>query len=222
MAQKSIATFAVLALCAGLFSLVFAACSSDDAAVADTADSSSSGSVTVSDSAQDAVSELLGDISSSDPAVTAERVNGVAYSQSEPGVMASSVDTEHNLLRIKLERLEGGRVAMKNGGAVRLREGLVAEIFVDPFPTNTLTAWLDLYLHDGNDVASRDATVVIDYDMFSMGHGPFFTTADMSPNGHYTFRLDYVMFGAWEQILKIQDPQNGDEHVLEVVVIAVP
>ena len=211
---------------AGLLALVFAACSSDDAAVADAVDTARLSGVTVSNSAQAAVSELLGDIDASGPAAIPEptpgRIRGVSYSPTEPGVVESSVDSDRNLLRIKLQGTDGGRVSMKNGGVILLREGLVAEIFVDPFPTHTLTAWIDLYLHDGAGSEFKDVKVVIDYDMFSMGHGPFFSVADKSPNGHYTFRLDYVMFGRWIQILEIQDPETDDEYTLEVIVVAVP
>ena len=226
MVNRKTAALGCLAMTAGLLALVFAACSSDDAAVADAVDTARLSGATVSNSAQAAVSELLGDIDASGPAATPEptpgRIRGVSYSPTEPGVVESSVDSDRNLLRIKLQGTDGGRVSMKNGGVIRLREGLVAEIFVDPFPTHTLTAWIDLYLHDGAGSEFKDVKVVIDYDMFSMGHGPFFSVADKSPNGHYTFRLDYVMFGRWMQILEIQDPETDEEHTLEVIVVAVP
>lgn len=226
VAKNNSATIGLLALTAGLLTLVFAACSSDDAAVAGAADTAASSGATVSNSAQAAVSELLGDIDGSEPVTSPgsipELIQGVSYGLTEPGVLESSVDAERNLLQVRLQGADGRRVSMKNGGAIRLREGLVAEIFVDPFPTHTLTAWIDLYLHDGDDSEFKDVKVVIDYDMLSMGHGPFFTVADKSPNGHYTFRLDYVMFGPWMQLLEIQDPETDDEYRLEVIVVAVP
>jgi len=205
--------------------LLIGACTSDEPVVANTASTSLGGAV-VSDSAQDAVSELLGDIDAngdSDATSANLLVPGIANDDTENGVLASSVDLERNLLQVKVKGTEGRRVSMKNGGAIRLRDGLIAEIFVDPFPTHTLTAWVDLYLHDGNDAEYKDVKVQIDYDMYSMGHGPFFTIADKSPNGHYTFRLDYVMFGPWMQFLEIPDPDlPGVEYVLEVVIVAVP
>ena len=226
MANKMTATFGLPAIAAVLVLLAVAACSSGNSPVADAAESSSSGSAVISSSARQAISEILGDVDSPGPEATREqipeRIPGVSYGPTEPGVVESSVDSERNLLRIKLQGTDGGRVSMKNGGVIRLREGLVAEIFVDPFPTHTLTAWIDLYLHDGAGSEFKDVKVVIDYDMFSMGHGPFFSVADKSPNGHYTFRLDYVMFGRWIQILEIQDPETDEEHTLEVIVVAVP
>ncbi len=226
VAKNNTTIIGLLVLTAGLLTLVFAACSSDEAAVADAVDAAASSGATVSNSAQAAVSELLGDIDASEPEATpepiAERIQGVSYGLTEPGVLESSVDAERNLLQIKLQGADRRRVSMKNGGTIRLREGLVAEIFVDPFPTHTLTAWIDLYLHDGDDSEFKDVKVIIDYDMLSMGHGPFFSVADKSPNGHYTFRLDYVMFGPWIQLLEIQDPETDDEYRLEVIVVAVP
>jgi hypothetical protein len=178
----------------------------------------------VSSSAKDAVTELLGDIEPVDlePIPTLEPLDGVAYSDDEIGVIESSVDYESNLLQIRLQGLDGKRVNMKNGGAIRLTEGLVAEIFVDLFPVHTLTAWLDLFLHDGSGKPVTGSKVVIDYDMYSMGHGPFFSLADKSPNGHYTFRLDYVMFGPWIQLLEVRNPETDETFHLEVVIVAVP
>ncbi len=226
MVKRKLAIYALLASLAGLTSLVLSACSGEDTAVADTVGSDDpSGTVVISDSAQDVFSELLGDVDADldQEQVEVERIKGVAYSDDEAGILESSVDHERNLLQIKLQSIGGRRVSMKNGGSIRLREGLMAEIFVDPFPTHTLTAWVDLYLHDGNGNEFKDVKVQIDYDMYSMGHGPFFTVADKSPNGHYTFRLDYVMFGPWMQLLEVPDPELDDvQHDLEVVIVAVP
>jgi hypothetical protein len=228
MAKKNPAIYALLALALGLASVSLVACSTGETAVADTVDASTSSSAVISSSAQNAVTELLGDVDAVNtevevPTPIAEKITGVAYGPTETGVLESSVDAERNLLQVKIQGTEGKRVSMKNGGAIRLREGLVAEVFVDPYPTHTLTAWVDLYLHDGNGGEIKDVKVQIDYDMFSMGHGPFYTIADNSPNGHYTFRLDYVMFGPWMQLLDIPDPDLPDvEYKLEVIVVAVP
>lgn len=224
VANSKNATLRLLALTIFVLAVVSTACSGDGGAVAEAVDSSSSSDVVVSDSAQQAVTELLGDIDASGPVATVvvEQVEGVAYDLSETGVLESSVDSERNLLQVKIQGAEGRRISMKNGGAIRLREGLLAEIFVDPYPTHTLTAWIDLFLRDEASEPNTDLKVVIDYDMYSMGHGPFFTTADKSPNGHYTFRLDYVMFGPWMQLLSITDPETDEEYVLEVVIVAVP
>lgn len=225
MAVIKPAIFSLLILTAGMLSIGLTACSSGETAVADTVDASTSSNAVISNSAQDAISELLGDVDADLEQQPTEVVRkaGVAYADDEIGVLESSVDLERSLFQVKVQGNGGRRVSMKNGGALRLREGLVAEIFVDPFPTHTLTAWVDLYLHDGNGNEFKDVKVQIDYDMYSMGHGPFFTIADKSPNGHYTFRLDYVMFGPWMQLLEIPDPDLPEvEYNLEVVIVAVP
>jgi hypothetical protein len=210
-----------------MMSISLVGCSNENSAVADTVGSGASepGTAVISDSAQDAVSELLGDVDAEvdQEPVEIERIAGVAYEDGDIGVLESSVDHERNLLQVKVQGTEGRRVSMKNGGSIRLRDGLVAEIFVDPFPTHTLTAWVDMYLHDGSGDEYTDVKVQIDYDMYSMGHGPFYTIADKSPNGHYTFRLDYVMFGPWMQLLEVPDPELEDvSYDIEVVIVAVP
>ncbi len=225
MAKINNSKFGLLALIAVLMSLALISCSGGETAIAETTDSSNSSNSVISDSAQNAVSDLFGDISSDvdKSAASTERVVGVAYDDGEIGVIESSVDHEQNLLQVKVQGTEGRRISMKNGGSIRLRDGFVAEIFIDPYPTHTLTAWVDLYLHDGNDSEFKDVKVQIDYDMYSMGHGPFFTVTDKSPNGHYTFRLDYVMFGPWMQFFSIPDPEFPDtEYTLELVIVAVP
>lgn len=225
MAKNNKATLGLLALLAALLSFALVGCSGGDTAVAGTTKTTNSNSPVISDSAQNAVSDVFGDIGSDlvQTSATIERVVGVAYTDDEVGVIESSVDLEQNLLQVKVQDTEGRRVSMKNGGSIRLRDGFVAEIFIDPYPTHTLTAWVDLYLHDGNDSEFKDVKVQIDYDMYSMGHGPFFTVTDKSPNGHYTFRLDYVMFGPWMQFFSIPDPELPDtEYTLEVVIVAVP
>ncbi len=147
---------------------------------------------------------------------------GVALGEDDPGVLPWSVAGEDSRLKIKLQGLDGPRVPIKNGGAVRLGDGLTAEIFVDPYPTDTLTAWLDLYVSSDDGEPVSDASVVIDYDMYSMAHGPFFSLADEGSQGHYVFRLDYIMFGPWMQLLEIKMPDTEQAYRLEVVIVAVP
>lgn len=139
-----------------------------------------------------------------------------------PGVDPASVGPENGLLQVRLQGAGQGRLPLVNGGAVNLEEDLVAEIFVDPYPTDTLTAWVDLYLHDGKGTPVTDSKVVIDYDMFSMAHGPFFSLADKSDTGHYVFRLDYIMFGPWGQLLQVQPKGSEEQHKIEVTIVAIP
>ncbi|NQW18268.1 MAG: hypothetical protein HQ478_12365 [Chloroflexi bacterium] len=138
------------------------------------------------------------------------------------GVLPSSIGPEDSLLQVKLQDGDEARTPLRNGGAIRLADDLMAEIFIDPYPTNTLTAWLDLYLHDGSGEPVKGADVAIDYDMFSMAHGPFSGSSQDSATGHYIFRLDYIMFGPWAQLLQVQAPNSKEEHRLEVTIVAVP
>ena len=142
--------------------------------------------------------------------------------QFAPGVQPSSIGPEDSLLQVKLQGAEEGRLPLQNGGVIRLDNDLLAEIFVDPYPTNTLTAWVDLYLQDNSGQPVSDARVVIDYDMFSMAHGPFFSLAEKKLDGHYIFRLDYIMYGPWGQLLQVQPKGSDQEHKLEVTIVAKP
>ena len=138
-------------------------------------------------------------------------------------VVPTSLGPEDSRLRVKFEGLDGDSVPILNGGIVDFGNGLNAELFVDPYPTNTLTSWVDLYLTDsatGEPV--DDAHVIMEYDMWSMAHGPYVGFADSSANGHYVFRLDYIMFGAWEQVLEIRSRANDDLHRLVVMIVAFP
>ncbi len=138
-------------------------------------------------------------------------------------VVPSSVGPEDGRLRVKFEGLEGDSVPILNGGVVDFGDGLMAELFIDPYPTNTLTSWVDLYLTDevtGEPV--DDAHVLMEYDMWSMAHGPYVGFADSSADGHYVFRLDYIMFGAWEQVLEIRKRNSDDFHRLVLLIVAFP
>jgi hypothetical protein len=138
-------------------------------------------------------------------------------------VIPTSLGPEDSRLRVKLGWLDADSVPILNGGIVDFGDGLMAELFVDPYPTNTLTSWVDLYLTDsatGEPV--DDAHVIMEYDMWSMAHGPYIGFADSSANGHYVFRLDYIMFGAWEQVLEIRSRGSDDLHRLVVLIVAFP
>ncbi|MEE9285110.1 MAG: hypothetical protein V3V35_05195 [Dehalococcoidia bacterium] len=140
----------------------------------------------------------------------------------EPGVPPSSVGPDDSRLRIKLGGIEKSSIPLRNGGLVNLGDGLTAELFVDPYPTDNLTAWIDLYLAREDGQAIDDAHVLILYDMWSMGHGPYTGLADSATDGHYVFRLDYIMFGAWEQVFEIRLPDSDLVHRLVVIIVAMP
>ena len=142
-------------------------------------------------------------------------------SGSEYSVPETSIPDGESRLYVKYEGVDGTGIPIRNGGMVHLPGGIDAEIFVDPYPTDSLTAWLDLYLEkDG--VPLTDAETVILYDMWSMGHGPYTGQSDAATDGHYVFRLDYVMFGAWEQVLEVRTPGTTEVANLGVIIVAVP
>lgn len=136
-------------------------------------------------------------------------------------VPPESLPDGESRLYVKFEGVENAGIPIRNGGLVHMGDGLDAEIFIDPYPTNNLTAWLDLYLEkDG--VPVSDAHTVILYDMWSMGHGPYVGKSDAATGGHYVFRLDYIMFGAWEQVLEVRLAGTDEVQRLTVIVVAVP
>ena len=94
-------------------------------------------------------------------------------------------------------------VHLRNGGHVLLSDELTVELFLDPYPPSTLRAWLDVYL-TGAGGPVLDAEMLIDYDMLAMEHGPFSTVAENLGGGHYLFTIDYMMYGSWEQTVRIR------------------
>jgi hypothetical protein len=145
-----------------------------------------------------------------------ESTSGSGYS-----VPVASVPDGESRLYVKYEGVEGSGIPIRNGGLIHLPGGIDAEIFVDPYPTDSLTAWLDLYLErDGLPVTDAEALIL--YDMWSMGHGPYTGQSEAATDGHYVFRLDYVMFGAWEQVLEVRTPGVDEVASLGVIIVAVP
>lgn len=134
----------------------------------------------------------------------------------EPYVPEDSVDTQDKRLNVTV----GGKtVYIRNGGQVVLGDGLAVEIFADPYPPATLTSFLDFYLtRDGEPVT--DASMGIEYDMLAMVHGPFNSVADNIGGGHYLFKLNYIMFGAWDQTVTVRI--DLERIKLPVVLVAYP
>lgn len=138
-------------------------------------------------------------------------------------VAPSSIGPDDSRLRVKLGDLSANSIPILNGGLVDFGNGLKAELFVDPYPTDTLTSWIDLYLTDGPlDEPVEDAHVQMEYDMWSMAHGPYVGFADNAINGHYVFRLDYIMFGAWEQVLEVRKAGSDETHRITLMIVAFP
>ncbi len=111
------------------------------------------------------------------------------------------------------------QIFIRNGGQVVLDDGLAVELFLDPYPPTTLRSWLDFYLtKDGEPVT--DASMGIEYDMLAMAHGSFWGEAEKLGGGHYLFTLDYIMYGAWDQLVTVR--YGGRNYRLPVVIVAYP
>jgi hypothetical protein len=133
-----------------------------------------------------------------------------------PYVPADSIDAVAKRLAVVL----GDRtIYIRNSGKVVLGDGLVAEIYLDPYPPSVLRSTIDVYVtRDGQ--AITDGGVEVRYDMLSMGHGPFSVEARKIGGGHYLISLDYIMFGPWEQVITIR---IGLERIeLPIIVVAYP
>ncbi len=134
----------------------------------------------------------------------------------EPGVDASSVVEAGQRLVVTVG---DAQVGLKNGGIVRLGNGLTVALYLDPYPPTTLSSTLDVYLEqDGRPV--DDGFVSVAYDMLAMEHGPFGANGKKIGGGHFLVALNYFMFGAWDQTLTLR---AGTERVeLPLIVIAHP
>jgi hypothetical protein len=188
-------------LAAGLFALAWAGCGSPGGASTDTVNSASlSPAVATAAETSEPAASIAASALAATPTPSATKAPETPADPGKPYVPAESVDTEIRRLTVNFENK---RVNIKNGGKVMLGDGLAAEIFADPYPPTTLTVWVDLYLtHDGEPLA--DEGMGIDYDMLAMVHGPFWGEAENLGGGHYLFKLDYIMFGPWEQTVTIR------------------
>lgn len=121
-------------------------------------------------------------------------------SAAPPYVPTDSRDVVDKRLAVTL----GGETTyIKNGGQVVLGDGLVAGIYLDPYPPSALSSTMDVYLtrHGG---ALADGGVEVAYDMLAMTHGPFSAEAQKIGGGHYLVSLDYMEFGVWQQVVTIR------------------
>jgi hypothetical protein len=115
--------------------------------------------------------------------------------------------------------VDGADEGIDNGGRAVIAPSLAIELFLDPFPPNTLSSVLDVYVEQDGKPA-EDGAVFVQYDMLAMAHGPFDGTGTSIGGGHYLLPLEYIMFGPWDQILTIR---AGDQRVrLPLVIIARP
>lgn len=110
-------------------------------------------------------------------------------------------------------------VHLRNGAQVLLSDDLTVELFLDPYPPSTLRAWLDVYLTDAAGPVP-DAEIRIDYDMLAMEHGPFSSESENLGGGHYLFTLDYIMYGAWDQMVRVK--VNGRSFRVPLLLVAFP
>lgn len=131
-----------------------------------------------------------------------------------PWVPESSVADSSSRVNVLEEQ-----IFIRNGGEVVLDDGLAVELFLDPYPPTTLRSWLDFYLtKDGEPVT--DASMGIEYDMLAMAHGSFWGEAEKLGGGHYLFTLDYIMYGAWDQLVTVR--YGGRNYRLPVIIVAYP
>jgi hypothetical protein len=138
----------------------------------------------------------------------------VTRSDTDPWVPAESRADKSSRINVLDDQ-----IFIRNGGEVRLGEDTAIEVFVDPYPPSTLTSWLDIYLtREGEPVA--DASMGIEYDMLAMAHGPFWDEADNIGGGHYLFSLQYIMYGAWDQMITVRI--GLERHRFPIVLVAYP
>ncbi len=151
------------------------------------------------------------------PPVSSEaptRVAAAPENESWPQIPVASFAGDERRLKVTDEG-----VFIRNGGAVQFEDGLTVELFLDPWPPRTLRAWLDVYVtRHGEPIP--DISMGIEYDMLAMLHGPFWGEAENLGNGHYVFTLDYIMYGAWDQLVTIR--VDGRRLKLPVIIAAYP
>lgn len=169
--------------------------------------------------------ELSGTAAADDGGTTAAAASPTAQASDTPAleVTPSATDpwvpAESRADRSSRINVLDDQIFIRNGGEVRLGEDTAVEVFVDPYPPSTLTSWLDIYLtRDGEPVA--DASMGIEYDMLAMAHGPFWGEADNIGGGHYLFSLQYIMYGAWDQMITVRI--GLERHRFPLVLVAYP
>ena len=81
-----------------------------------------------------------------------------------PEVLPSSKTNGTNQLAVIFDK---EWIYINNGGKIDLGDGLLMELFVDPYPPTRLRAFLDVYL-TRDDVPVTEAEVEIGYDMLGM------------------------------------------------------
>lgn len=140
----------------------------------------------------------------------------LAVDGDRPFVPAESIDTINKRLNVTLD---GETTYIRNGGRVELGDGSAVEFYIDPYPPTALHSTMDIYLtHDGEPIP--DASVDVEFDMLAMLHGPFISAAKDIGGGHHLVTLDYIMFGAWDQLVTIR---IGLERIrIPVVIVATP
>lgn len=124
-----------------------------------------------------------------------------------------------NPVRVFADGFEGQGVPLRNGDLVKLKGGLDAGVFVDPFPPSAARSLLDLHLlKEGQPVPDAEVNMV--NDMVSMAHGAFKADGKSAGDGHYHFSLKYPMVGVWRQRITIR--AAGQHYELPMIVTAFP
>ncbi|MBI4329677.1 MAG: hypothetical protein HY673_00165 [Chloroflexi bacterium] len=115
--------------------------------------------------------------------------------------------------------INGEEVPIQNGQRVPLKDGLLAEVFVTPYPPTPET---DLYLILRRaERPLRGAEIVVTYDMRDMDHGARDRQIGREiADGQYAIALDMLMWGDWVADAVISHP--GFEGTLRVLMGVYP
>ena len=99
---------------------------------------------------------------------------------------------------------------ISNGDSVQLTDDVQVEIFIAPYPPDSSSASMDLYLVTIGGEPVTDAEIRLEYDMLYMFHGASKIDANNLGNGHYLASLDFIMYGPWgfDIIMKLSDQEN--------------
>lgn len=122
-------------------------------------------------------------------------------------------------IRIKYQG-PNGSVSLSNHDEVRLSDDLSVTVAITPYPPTTFDADVDLLLTDASGAPIDGASIIVDWDMAVMGHGPFNTTFESVGNGHYTAPFHFFMFGPWllETAVSIPGQQQPSNITLSIYV----
>ncbi len=97
----------------------------------------------------------------------------------------------------------GASRALENGGSVTLADGVVAEVFLTPFPAGRRTNLYFYLIQDGGDLTMGNPKVEAEYSMTQMGHGTYKQAGLKLQDGRYLLPLNFLMSGEWAIDLRL-------------------